>query len=160
VSCISHAVVLQGAGEGDGASAMRLSERWTKLAGTHKLELSFLHTYTVAPTHDGWAVRSTAYRYQVRDDEEREIIAYHWHPGLGVDYPHVQFKSLSAPVDLRKSHIPTGRISFEAVVRFLVDELEVEPIRDDDWRTMLDRNEEMFDRQRTWSLIPPSLARK
>ncbi len=160
MSCVSHAVVLQGAGEGDGASAMRLSERWAKLAGRHRLELSFLHTYIVAQTDDGWVVHSTAYHDQIRDDHAREFIAYHWHPGLGVDFPHVQFKSLSTPVDLRTSHIPTGRVSFEAVVRFLIDELAVEPIRDDDWRTMLDRNEQVFDRQQTWSLIPPPMDRR
>jgi hypothetical protein len=111
----------------------------------------------VAQRDGGWVVHSTAYHDQIRDDYEREIIADHWHPGLGVDYPHVQFKSLSAPVDLRKSHIPTGRVSFEAVVRFLVDELDVAPIREDDWRTMLNQNEQLFERQRTWSLIPPPL---
>ncbi|HEU0116550.1 MAG TPA: hypothetical protein VFQ80_17800, partial [Thermomicrobiales bacterium] len=118
-----------------------------------------LHTYVVAPTEGGWVVHSTAYHYQIRDDHEREIIAYHWHPGLGVDYPHVQFKSLFAPIDLRKSHIPTGRVSFEAVVRFLIDELSVMPIRNDDWRAILNRNEQTFDRQRTWGLVPPPPSR-
>ena len=47
-------------------------------------------------------------------------------------------------------HPPTGRVSVEAVVRFLIEDLDVVPRRDD-WGAILDRHEEAFRRSRTWA---------
>jgi hypothetical protein len=53
-------------------------------------------------------------------------------------------------VSLSKLHIPTGRVSFEEVVRFLVEELRVVPIRAD-WREIVADSEVRFREYRTWS---------
>ncbi len=151
ISCISHAVILRGAGEGDNRSFMTLSDRWVPLRGRNPLQLSLLHTYTVTEGEGGWVVRSAGYSYQIRDEAEREIIAYHWDPeGLGVPHPHLHLRRLTAPIDLSKCHIPTGRVSLEAVVRFLIAELGVTPLRED-WQPLLERNEREFVQKRTWA---------
>jgi hypothetical protein len=51
---------------------------------------------------------------------------------------------------MSRLHIPTGRVSFEQVVRFLVDDLEVVPQRHD-WRDVIAESEERFRAFRTWS---------
>ncbi len=95
---------------------MSFPGRWVPLHGAHELELSLLHNYTVTEGEGGWVVHSTAYYYQVRDEANREIVAYHWHPGVGVDHPHIHLRTLTTPIDLSKRHVPTGRVSLEAVV--------------------------------------------
>lgn len=53
-------------------------------------------------------------------------------------------------------HLPTGRVSIEAVVRFLIQELDGEPRRED-WEEVLDDAERPFIEHRTCSGLPPSL---
>jgi hypothetical protein len=53
-------------------------------------------------------------------------------------------------VTLHKLHLPTGRVSIEAVIRFLIEDLEVAPLRDD-WRAVLDRHEDLFRQTRSWA---------
>jgi hypothetical protein len=44
----------------------------------------------------------------------------------------------------------TDRVALEALVRFLVDDLDVVPLRDD-WREIVERGEEAFHQTRTWA---------
>jgi hypothetical protein len=55
----------------------------------------------------------------------------------------------SRPVDLTKLHIPTGRVSVEAVVRLAIEEFDVVPQRDD-WEAVITASEDAFDRYREW----------
>lgn len=50
---------------------------------------------------------------------------------------------------LTKSHFPTERVALERVIRLLIDDLQVEPLRQD-WDRMLTRTEEAFYQKRTW----------
>jgi hypothetical protein len=75
-----------------------------------------------------WKVRMLAYIYRVYIDsrwlaERVEVMGWHWHPLRTPDHvePHVHVR-VNHPLlglALRKLHIPTGRVSFEEVVRFL-----------------------------------------
>jgi len=49
----------------------------------------------------------------------------------------------------RRHHVPTGRVSLEAVVRFLIVELGV-TLRRDDWEDVLADGERRFAERRTW----------
>lgn len=92
------------------------------------------------------------YEYRLLDRDERELLVYHWQPGpdfLGPDHPHLHVSaSLRAQVDARtrreieldRVHLPTGQVSIGAVVRLLITELDIAPLRDD-WRETLDRIE-------------------
>lgn len=70
--------------------------------------------------------------YHVHAGDGREIVAFHWHPGhRHVPLPHAQFRTLTDPIPMGKVHCPSGRVALEAVVRLVIGELGVEPIRPD-----------------------------
>jgi hypothetical protein len=131
------------------------NEAAVPVAGRHNLSLKVFHAFDVSEDPTGWRVRSRAYAYYVLARERGEIIAFHWHPDRGlVALPHAHFKTLNDPFPMGKAHMPTGRISMEAVIRLLIDELAVEPLRRD-WRSVLARTERAFIDQRSWRNQPP-----
>jgi hypothetical protein len=65
-------------------------------------------------------------------------------------WPHLHAYGARDMLTLHKLHLPTGRVALEAVVRFLILDLDVVPRRDD-WRSVLDRHEEQFRQARTWA---------
>ena len=81
------------------------------------------------------------------------MIAFHWHPtgrGGNIAFPHLHLGRAAGAVDIDpKAHVPTGRVSLEAVVAFLIRELGVRPLRPD-WGTILAANQAAFDAKRTW----------
>jgi hypothetical protein len=100
-----------------------------------------------------YKARTLAYIYSVqvdsKDAENAELIAWHWHPLTTPDRvePHMHVQA-TPPLGL-KVHMPSGRVSFEQVVRFLVDDLHIEPRRKD-WRTVIDECDQRFRAFRTW----------
>ncbi len=135
---------------------MRFAERFVPLQGQHSLEFSFLHQYELVEIQAGsrlWTVHSTGYWYQVRQTNGPEAIASHWHPHVGrglIPFPHLHVGGSTAPIDIGNGkHVPTGRVSVEAVIRFLITELHVRPLRAD-WGVILAANEAEFGAKRTW----------
>ena len=102
------------------------------------------------PIDRKWTVQLANYQMRLLDRFERELIVYHWMPGplfLGPDHPHMHVSaSFSAQIDanrvreidLDRLHLPTGRLTVAALVRMLIAEFGVAPLRDD-WRDILDR---------------------
>jgi hypothetical protein len=95
-------------------------------------------------------VRLVSYEYRLLDLDQREIIAFHWHPtGLSnVTDPHLHLSSRlnpiemgrnQEPLDLVDMHIPTGFVTLEDVVRLLISEFGIAPRRDD-WGDLLREN--------------------
>jgi hypothetical protein len=121
--------------------------------GRHGLLLFMVQDYVVeraAGVHGGFEARVTAYRYRVLDSDEREILAYHWHPtGISpIAFPHLHlsgrlrpldFGSNTDPIALGEMHLPTGYVALEDIVRLLITEFDVQPRRDD-WETILREN--------------------
>jgi hypothetical protein len=100
-----------------------------------------------------WKVSTVAYYYTREDAGGAELLGFHWHPNerSAVIHPHLHVypaTGISHP-DLLKRHIPTGRVSLEAVFRYAIVELNVEPLRDD-WVEVLDASQEAFEQWRTW----------
>src|SRR5262249_4659329 len=85
-----------------------------------------------------WKVSTVAYMYGIQDENKVELLAYHWHPRTtpqhGYPHPHL-YEGTSARV-LSKLHVPTRRISLEELVRFLITEMKVAPLKDD-WEKIL-----------------------
>ena len=85
----------------------------------------------------------TSYIYSVRDQNGAELVAYHWHPAGGsrVGWPHLHVSDplLSSESKLQKTHLPTGEIQFEHVLRALITEFGVSPRRTD-WEHVIERN--------------------
>jgi hypothetical protein len=122
------------------------------------LKLELVHRYIVAEVEGErgpWAVRSTEYIYDIADEADEPIAAFHWHPldaqaGDEMRWPHLHAYGTHPSLTLHRLHLPTGRVSIEAVVRFLIEDLQVVPRRDD-WSAILDRHEEQFRRLRSWA---------
>jgi hypothetical protein len=108
--------------------------------------LTLTHSYNVLPPSGEqrlWTVGTAGWIYDLADSRDELISAFHWHPENSgrVARPHVHVYGDHDTVDLHKLHFPTGRVSLEAVVRFLIEDLDVVPRRRD-WDEVLDRHEQ------------------
>lgn len=124
------------------------------------LYLSVLMNYTIVEASGArgpYKVKSTAYFYSLEEDGGKEIITYQWHPNVGCRFPHLHLGSSSklGAKTLNKLHLPTGRIALEQVLRLAVDELGVEPLKED-WSEILSNAQGLFEQWRTWHYLPPS----
>ena len=119
------------------------------------IQLTLTHTYYVVPAegeHGPWRVSTAGWIYEVADADDNLIVAFHWHPdGHGrVTWPHIHAYGAHDTVEMHKLHPPTGRVSIESVVRFLIEDLGLVPRRAD-WPAILERNERLFRERRSWS---------
>jgi len=92
------------------------------------------------------------YAYTISEDPDlgHELLAWHWHPTTRLD-THIHIgKSHPTHGDLAKYHVPSGRVSFEQVVRFLITDLGVSPARAD-WDSVLTDSHGKFVTHRRWS---------
>ena len=154
--------ILYGIAFGRTVEPVRLT---SKAGGASGLLLDVSHQYTIVQDENSqsppaWRVMTGAYEYRLLDSVERELLVYHWQPGSiprGPDDPHVPISAtISAqtsattmqPFQLDKRHIPTGRVSLEAVVRMLIAEFGIE-YRYRNWATRLSQTEAIFRRELT-----------
>jgi hypothetical protein len=123
---------------------------------TLKLELYQRYAVVNAEGDRGpWTTTTTEYIYEVFDQTDDLIAAWHWHPMSGrvgdeAHWPHLHAYGARETLTLHKLHLPTGRVSLEAVVRFLIEDLDVVPRRAD-WSAVLTRHEDTFRRLRNWA---------
>ena len=89
-----------------------------------------------------WKARTTGYDFRLLDREDRDIVAYHWHPSgpSRVTRPHLHIGGRTSPTDLSKVHLTTGRVSLADVVGMAITEMGVEPLRPD-WQEVRERAE-------------------
>lgn len=92
--------------------------------------------------------------HAVQTIDDAEVIAFHWHPGgkSEVTEPHVHVGSTQlnpAGVLSKKHHIPAPRMSVEGVLRFCIEQLKVEPLREN-WSSVLADSEDLFHMWATW----------
>jgi hypothetical protein len=101
-----------------------------------------------------YKVSTRGYMHAVQTIDDTEIIAFHWHPDgkSDVTFPHVHVGTTQlnpAGVISKKHHIPAPRMSVEGVLRFCIEQLEVEPLRPD-WSSVLADSEDLFKMWATW----------
>lgn len=121
------------------------------------------HDYIVIANESGrdrYQTMTPSYDYQILDLHERELLSYHWHPGgvSPVTHPHFHVTSRVRPFDVddpthptrqphsisfADMHIPTGPVLIENVVRLLIEEFGVVPLRPD-WDEVLRENEALL----------------
>lgn len=82
-----------------------------------------------------WDAQTVAYEYRLSDGDDREILAYHWHPdgASHVQTPHLHLgpaAEVGWPA-LKTAHLPTGWIGAGEVVRLAIEGLAVPPVRRD-----------------------------
>lgn len=85
----------------------------------------------------GLKVATDSYAYTVAEDEglSRCLISWHWHPASRPD-THIHFGRgpgawEGAWESFGRYHVPSGRVLFEDVVRFLIEDLGVTAQRED-----------------------------
>jgi hypothetical protein len=99
---------------------------------------------------DPFRVRTAGYYYAISDQRGSEILAYHWHPEAqegARDEPHLHVKAKvtvqndPSLEDIFSSlHLPTERITIEAIVRLLIEQFKVQPIRSN-WKGAIEESE-------------------
>jgi hypothetical protein len=159
VSCVTDAVLI-GAGYHPDPEHHALTFRgdtYPRLRGPWLLLFSVIHRYRIVPTGEepkGRRVNTLEYGYELLDERERTVLAYHWHPVTvrgphRITYPHLHIGGQPKGSPLA-GHLPSGRVALEDVIRFLVAELGVQPRRAD-WQQVLDETERQFRTTRTWT---------
>lgn len=105
--------------------------------------------------HGPYRVHTVEYWYQIDCPEDSQVLTYHWKPESDTtsleQAPHLHIGSSVVANDaplMRKTfsklHIPTGRVSIESIVRFLIIEIKVHPSVIE-WETVLDEGQRLFD---------------
>jgi hypothetical protein len=89
----------------------------------------------------------SAYDFRILTTDNRELLAWHWHPTgtSAVTHTHLHLSGQIAPLHLGRGtdplpladlHIPTGAVGLADVVRFLIAEVGVQP-RKPNWQAIL-----------------------
>ena len=102
------------------------------MPGARHLLLSVRYDLEVVQEpHGRWAAAIAGYWYAILHADERELLAYHWHPrGVSaIVWPHLHVSAPVAPLDLSRAHLPTGPVSLPAVLRCAIADLGVRPLR-------------------------------
>lgn len=103
--------------------------------------ISVAEQFTLLEAPGGWSARILAYFYVLAQDQS-EVLSFHWHPAgaSSVRTPHLHVGAEIRVGErwLPKIHIPTGAIALQDLLMLAIEELGVEPIRDD-WRLILDQ---------------------
>lgn len=100
-----------------------------------------------AEASGAFVAETIGYRFHLLDRNDQEILAYHWHPsGVSpVTYPHLHLSGRLSPIvvdpgdvaiALGALHLPSGFVALKDIVRLLIDELRIEPQRND-WRAIV-----------------------
>ncbi len=107
-------------------------------------------------------VSTVRYFYVLATETDEEILSFHWTSGAAVEggpeevsFPHLHIgpaligtQPVIRPKNLRKAHIPTGRVSLEAIIRLAIEEFGVTPLHPR-WQEILARTEGAFTRWKT-----------
>jgi hypothetical protein len=161
VSCItSEGFVIRGsraAGERQTAHFQDGFAILTRRQG-QTLSLELYHRYIIREAEGErgpWTASTVEYVYELGDQSGDLIAAWHWHPTTTrpddkSQWPHLHAHGARETLALHKLHLPTGRVSIEAVVRFLIEDLDVTPQRSD-WERVLEQHEQTFRQARSWS---------
>ncbi len=95
---------------------------------------------------DRWNVEVLQYVYDVLGTDGQKRLTFHWHPqGISdVTWPHLHVYAVMADVDsLHRKHLPTGFVAVAGLVRTLIRDFAVRPLRDD-WQSIIDFSSRSF----------------
>lgn len=152
LSCITDVPLAIGDVRGKTALAFVGTPPIARIHGT-QFDLYFAQSFSVVQREDGWKVQTEGYVYRIQTGTH-PYVQYHWHP-VG-DYlkkrPHLHLNAQSGVLKqgLNKIHFPTGRMSIEELVRFLIEDIHASPLRED-WNDILRANLDRFERYRSWA---------
>ena len=118
------------------------------------LILDVAHYFRVVEAEDDagpYRCQTLGYAYDFRHVDGPSVIAYHYHPGpdAAVQTPHAHVSQYTRPINLSKVHLPTGRITLEAIVRLAIQEFGTTALRTD-YDEVLQESEDAFNQYRDW----------
>ena len=112
------------------------------LRGPSRFQLALRQSFIAVDSEQSssWRVVVRSFSYEIHDSDGREVLLYHWHPrgNSPVVTPHLHLEQ-GAQVgrsEIRDAHLPTGNISLNEILRVLIDEMRVRPLRSD-WESIL-----------------------
>jgi hypothetical protein len=125
-----------------------------------RIELALKQSFSIVHVpdnveHGPYKVKTLSYAYSISREDQREIIAWHWHPDAPSwqKTPHLHVGSTQLAdnaVISNHHHLPTGRVSVEGIIRLAINDLGVRPARED-WQEKLMESEFKFQLHRSWS---------
>lgn len=146
VSCVTDAVVGVGGGYyvSDISHILALNERRpVRIRGVSRLWLSLQQYYRIVESQvprTQWTVIETGYRYRIMDSDQREILAYHWHPtgrsSFISQHLHIGHGAMAAREELQTAHLPTGYVALADIIRLIIRDFRATPRRHD-WESVL-----------------------
>lgn len=109
-----------------------------------------------------WRVTTRGYMYAVDNADGQELIAAHWHPMTSGPHtePHLHVPhDMVSPAGywLAREPLYTGRVTFEFLVRFAVNNVGAEPLCED-WESKLLLAETPHRLYRTWHETPQEVT--
>lgn len=112
--------------------------------------------YRYLPIEDGWRITTLEYIYSLTCADE-EIWQMHWHPiGSSPEVrPHLH--AAIGPAGTKRQHLPTGRMTYEDAVEWIIAQNIAEPTRDD-WADILNASKSVHIQYRSWSGDGPARA--
>lgn len=139
------------------------------LVGETPLKFSAGQNYEIVELDRGdprgrYKITTRAYFYEITTADDRQILSFHWQPEAKpartgdqvVTLPHMHVgagiterQTAIRPGDFHKAHTPTGRVSLEAVIWLLIDQLGVMPLNPK-WRDVITRTEAKFTQWESW----------
>jgi hypothetical protein len=99
-----------------------------------------------------YRVSTKGYDYQLRTSTHEVVVSWHWHPDSRIPWTHLHVGKHELRRDgvlSDRSHISTGRISIESLVRQCITDLGAKPLHED-WSERLARREGDFLSYRSW----------
>ena len=145
LSCLTQIVPqVEWYGQADVLTATLAGDATVPVTSTAALRFGMTLQYRVVQDSSSraWAIRMAAYEYTVTDSADHELLVYHWHPEwkgeIAFAHLHPEWHLLAAAYKgvFSHRHLPTGGIALEEVVWMLIEELGVQPRRED-WRSKL-----------------------
>ncbi len=147
ISCITYSVVTVRGGyyPSDRPHTLSLNDGSpVRLGGISRLRLLIEQQYRVLQldTPTGlWTVDVVNYQYAVFDTNDREVLAYHWHPvgqsPVVTPHLHIGHGAMAGRPEIGNAHLPTGHVSTIEILRMLIRDFAVVPRRRD-WESVLD----------------------
>lgn len=129
-----------------------------RLAGPWGVHLLLRQSYCIVSDpneRNSYRVSTVEYSYGLRQSDGSGIVRYDWHPETtpAQTYPHLHVEAVRGFDQLaisERTHLRTGRVAIEDILRMAVEEFGVTPVRDD-WEAVLRETQAQFERDRTWS---------
>lgn len=130
---------------------VRIGSDFPKYAG-FQIDVKLQYAVIEDPSPQGhYRCTSHQYIYTLYDDQQRKILAFHWHPGSNSpeEWPHCHVGEAFIP-QRDRLHIPTERLTVEQFVRIAVESFGARATSDD-YAEVLDITQQAHEEHRSWA---------